>query len=341
MINNSLSTAKGNVSLQGNRNISYFAFWMLTSISYKSKQFLWLVFKLIILVLSGFFIYHTLTNNSELSFDDFQKTLNDSRIGHPLILLFLIGFTTVNWIVEITKWNFLANQIKPISFQEASMQSLASHAFSLVTPNRIGEYGAKALFYQKSDWKKVVLQNFIGNFYQLLVTIIIGSAGIFYVRYYVDNSELEKIYNLIILGSLLFGFVLLFRHRLPFLKKWLGPNLTEVHIKDDGLVLLLSLLRYLVFSHQFYFLILVFDVKITYFMCMSSITAMYFISSVIPMLSVFDFVVKGSVAVFVFSFLHVSPLIVLSITTLMWLLNFVLPAVVGSYFVLKFKPVAT
>ena len=308
--------------------------------SYKSKQFWWLVFKLIILVLLGFFIYHTLTNNSELSFDDFQKTLGNSRIGHPLIILILMGFTTINWVLEITKWKILANPIKPISFHEASVQSLASHAFALMTPNRIGEYGAKALFYQKSDRKKVLLQNFIGNFYQLSVTMIIGFAGILYLRDLNTNMHLEKVYYLIHLGTIIFCLLLIFRHRIPFFEKWLDRNSIKVHLKEDAWVFVLSLARYLVFSHQFYVLVTLFDAEVTYVVCMSSIAAMYFISSIIPMLAAFDFVVKGSVAVLIFSFLDISPLIILSITTLMWLLNFVLPAIVGSHFVLKFKPIA-
>lgn len=275
-----------------------------------------------------------------MSFAEFRKTLEVSNITNPFIIVILITFTGLNWTLEITKWKLLASKIKPLSFTEATFQSLASHAFALITPNRIGEYGAKALFYEKSDRKKVVLQNFVGNFYQLLATLIFGSVGIFYIQNYVDNTELEQTYYLIILGSLLLGIVLLFRHRLPIVKKWLGSFLAKIPIKGDGIIFFLSLLRYLIFSHQFYFLMLVFDMNIPYLMCMSSITAMYFISSVIPMLAVFDFVLKGSVAVFVFSFVNVSPLIVLSITTLMWLLNFVLPAIVGSYFVLKFKPIA-
>ena len=56
------------------------------------------------------------------------------------------------------------------------------------------------------------------------------------------------------------------------------------------------------------------------------------------MLSLFDVVLKGSVAIWVFTFFNIEPLTILSITTIMWLLNFVLPAIIGSYFVLTFKP---
>jgi hypothetical protein len=50
-----------------------------------------------------------------------------------------------------------------------------------------------------------------------------------------------------------------------------------------------------------------------------------------------DLVIKGSVAVFLFGKLGVNEWIVVSITFLMWLLNLVLPVVIGSFFVMRFK----
>jgi hypothetical protein len=64
---------------------------------------------------------------------------------------------------------------------------------------------------------------------------------------------------------------------------------------------------------------------------------MYILASIVPTISIFDVVVKGSIAMFLFSYLDVNEFIVLSTTTLMWLLNFVIPSIFGSYFVLNFK----
>ena len=68
---------------------------------------------------------------------------------------------------------------------------------------------------------------------------------------------------------------------------------------------------------------------------------MYLITSLIPMLFIFDVVVKSSVAVWLFGYLNLSELSILSVVSLMWILNFVLPSIVGSYFVLNFMPVQT
>lgn len=102
-------------------------------------------------------------------------------------------------------------------------------------------------------------------------------------------------------------------------------------------VILYSLVRYLTFSFQFYYLLFLFGVEISYFEAMIAISSMYLLSSIIPSIFIFDVVIKGGVAVYVFGLMGVSEVIILSVVTMMWILNFVLPSVIGSYHVLRFK----
>ena len=98
-----------------------------------------------------------------------------------------------------------------------------------------------------------------------------------------------------------------------------------------------SFIRYLIFSFQLYVLLLIFGVTINYFEAMILISSMYVLSSIIPTLLMFDVVIKSSVAVYVFSLAGIDELTILCVMTLMWLLNFVLPSIFGSYYVLQFK----
>jgi hypothetical protein len=47
--------------------------------------------------------------------------------------------------------------------------------------------------------------------------------------------------------------------------------------------------------------------------------------------------IKGSISLTLFSFFGVNESIVLTVTTLMWLLNFALPSIFGSYYVYRFS----
>ena len=53
---------------------------------------------------------------------------------------------------------------------------------------------------------------------------------------------------------------------------------------------------------------------------------------------IFDAVIKGGFGVWIFGFLGVPEIVVLVIVLAVWILNFGLPALLGSYYVLKYKP---
>jgi hypothetical protein len=100
----------------------------------------------------------------------------------------------------------------------------------------------------------------------------------------------------------------------------------------------LAVLRYLTFSHQYYFLFLAFDVDLPYLTLMGTIAAVYFIASSLPTFQFFDFAVKGGVSVYFFGLLGINEWIVVFISMLMWFLNIVLPVLIGSVYVFRFKP---
>jgi len=67
---------------------------------------------------------------------------------------------------------------------------------------------------------------------------------------------------------------------------------------------------------------------------------MYFFASVVPTVFVFDVVVRGGIAVWLFSFAGIPEFTVLSTVLAMWILNFVLPSIFGSFFILTYQPAA-
>ncbi|WP_046755068.1 lysylphosphatidylglycerol synthase domain-containing protein [Kordia jejudonensis] len=312
--------------------------------SHKSKQFFALVIKLAIVIGATYFIYDKLVHNEQLDFDMFRAQLKASNFMNISIILILLVATFCNWFLEILKWKTLVSHLKKISIWESTAHSLGGLTASLFTPNRVGEYGAKALYFKKAERKRIVGLNFLGNGAQLITTVVFGIFGFsfFVYQFHIELPWYKITRMLTIVGLFAFIFFLGTKQKRFQLKGYSWESLKnfirnisrDIHIKN----LSFSVARYLIFSHQFYFLILLFSVDISYVNAMSTITAMYFITSIIPMLFIFDVVVKGSVAVWLFSYLQVSELHILSVVALMWILNFVLPSGIGSYFVLKFQP---
>lgn len=313
---------------------------------HKYKRFIFLLIKLAIVIGAFYFIFRQLANNELLSFAQLNQQINRLFSKNTWLLLMLLLFTDINWILEIFKWKTLASFEKKITFFEAYEQCFASLTASMITPNRIGEYGAKALYFEKNLRKKVMVLNLAGNLSQFTVTLFFGIFGMFFlisnfeIGLFSFNTSKFFLFLNILLLLFLIGRIFGFTKKLNLLTLKIRDYSKELPLKIHLKTLAYSLFRYLVFSHQFYFLLRLFDVEADYFTLINFIFCTYFIASLIPGLAIFDWAIKGSVAVFVFGFMGANPLTIVTVTTLMWLLNFAIPAILGSIFVLNFKMIA-
>ena len=311
--------------------------------SYKAKHFLQSGLKILVVLVALFFIVYRVTADEELSLSTFMKTLQEYRVFSFSNIVILVLLSILNWIFEIKKWQNLSAYIRRNSYGQATKESLASFTAAIFTPSRIGEYGAKALFYQKADRQKVVLLNFLGNISQLFFTTCFGFLGLLYLL-----IELQLPFTLINFFWIAGGLLLLFAFYWAVRKKqWsirgyslrsLERAVKSIPSRIKVRTLLYAFLRYLIFTHQFYYFLLVFHVEVPYWLLVGAVAAMFFLSSFIPTILIFDAIIKGGFGVWIFSFLGVQELVVLVVVLAVWILNFGLPALLGSYFVLKYKP---
>lgn len=303
---------------------------------YKSSFFL--LVKLVIVAAAYYFISDKIRNSYLVDKTNFLADLSGNILENTPFLVFIVLFTFFNWFLEILKWKTLVSSIKKISFYQALMQSLSSLTISLLTPNRIGEYGAKAIYYPKNERSNILFLNFLGNFNQMLVTLLFGVFGLFFllqllpISLELSEAQIIGLFTFFIL-LLLFSLNKTGGHYLNKIVKQLKTIGTKIHFLNFNY----SVLRYLIFSHQFYFLLYFFGADIDYFNAMQVIFTMYLFASVIPGFVVFDWLIKGSVAVSLFDVYDINEVLILSVTSMMWLANFALPSLIGSYFVLTFS----
>ena len=316
---------------------------MVGGLSYKTKQLFFMLIKLSIVIGAFYFIYNRLTTNEHLNFTVFVDFLTENDVFSLKNVLFLLILTFFNWFFEILKWQNLVQIVDDISFSDATKQSLAALTASLFTPNRIGDYAAKAIYYKASKRPKVMLLNLLSHMMQMSVTTVFGVIGLgFFIYTYNPDISYYKLGRFVIILAIVLSFTIVGAKQNTFtvkgfsLKKVIGfiKGISKgTHLKNA----VYSVIRYLVFSFQFYLLLQLFGVDVYYFNAMVVITTMYLVASIIPSVFIFDVVVKGSVALFIFEIVGVHDLTVLSIITLMWILNFVIPSIIGSFFVLRFN----
>ena len=147
----------------------------------KYKSTFILLGKFLIVGGAYYFISQKIRDNDLIHNTKFLADLSKNVFDNSYVLFVIFLFTFFNWLLEIIKWKTLVSSIKEISFFEASKQSFSSLTASLLTPNRIGEYGAKAIYYPKDERYKILFLNFLGNFNQMFVTFLFGVFGLFFL----------------------------------------------------------------------------------------------------------------------------------------------------------------
>ena len=307
---------------------------------HKSKQYWLVALKVLLLVVAFAYLYLKIKDESVIVSPFLKKSFNTTT--KFLLLLPFIVLACINWLLEIVKWKTVVQTNFPISFTNATKQSLGSLTASIITPNRIGEYGAKALYFSKEKRKKILFLNFVHNSSQLLATLLFGiPAFVFFLwKYRIPLAQNTIILTVLILFALLLiGFV--FRKRQLGIKGFSFENLwkhfKEISTNNKIVIIAISLLRYAIFSTLYTIMLQFFGAHQSYLEVAPVVFSAYLLVSVIPSYFLADVVIRGSVAVWLFSFLNIPEITVLTTVFFMWLLNVVIPAIFGSYYVLTFK----
>lgn len=140
------------------------------TISSKAKHFLTLLAKILVVGGAFYFIYSQLADNDQLDWQRFSEKFEKNKsVGG---ILFILLLTFLNRFLEILKWQNLVGSFTNISVATASKQVLAALTAGIFTPNGIGEYGAKALYFDKSEAKRIVFLNLICNGVQMVLSIV-------------------------------------------------------------------------------------------------------------------------------------------------------------------------
>lgn len=306
-------------------------------LSHKAKQFFLFFIKISVVGLAFYFI------RTQLETKEFDRDILKSALAQPYAWLFVfihILLAVSNRFIEILKWRNLAQIVRKITIWESSKQVLIAITLGIFTPNGIGEYAGKALFYPRKNAGKIVFLNVVCNGVQVIYALSFGLIGTFFINdrhpFLLPYSGWYLIAVVILILLLLFSIknIKVKGYSLHHLLNALKAIPADIHRKN----LLLALFRYLVLLHQYYFLYWFFGVEIPYLILLSVVASVYLLASSLPNFQAVDFALKGSVALFLFGFFGVNEWIVTFVATTIWIVNLVVPISIGSVLVLFYKP---
>lgn len=301
------------------------------------KSLLWSV-KILVFLFAVFVFIQQL---SKISTQDFYN-LSISNYWYILLAILLV---LINWGLELLKWYLTVKPIdKSVGFSKLIQSLLAGISTGFVTPNRLGNFIGRMLYYKGKSKYYLVLGTLYGNFAQFIASLIFGIIGFYFVGSLVLNLE-EQI-NFSYLAFILGGLALLIYVLYPLIpsekSKWLKNRLNILAAfrliarKIAFPLILLSVCRYLVFVLQFSLLLIAFGAEYSHDL-IYGLYLHYLIVTLTPTLLLGKIVVREAVGLFVLSTFISNPSIIILSSLLLWLINLGVPALVGLYFLLKVK----
>ena len=300
-------------------------------------------FKFVVLVGSLVVIYLQFKSRV-VSFSDFNLLLEKlSSVKAIFFLVITFFLMLLNWSLESFKWKYLLNGVEDISFYQAVKGVLSGLAIGFITPNRVGEFAGKIAYLKSENRANGAVMSFVGSSSQLLVTIQAGFIAIAVSKF---NSTIDIFVTPIALVTFVIVSLVWFKlnlflkwmSRFEWLQKWNrhAEQLAEVSEKKMTAVYLVSLIRYMVFPLQYFVLFKMLDTTIDFSECLSMTATSYFLLAIVPTYAIAEIGARGSMNLLAFSELN-APFAVLSVTLLIWIINLILPALLGAYLIAKFK----
>lgn len=299
-------------------------------------------------------IYHQLRYKDNLHLSLFQ--LKESIATHKTAIIVVCCLMVANWSVEALKWQVLIKPLEHITFRKALYAILSGVSFSVNTPNRIGEYGGRILYLKGKNRISAISATMVGSFGQFITTLLFGIGG---YTFYILNFQPDispgllslKAWEFILLSMLLISttLVIVFYFRLNLIVglfgkiRWLRRWQRYIVIisgfsgKTLWQVLLYSIVRYLIFSAQYLILLKAMGVEMLWWQGFLMIYLIYLVMSLLPTLAIAELGIRGEVGLYFLGFLSANKMGIIAGTVGIWLINLLIPAILGSLLLLGIK----
>jgi len=265
---------------------------------------------------------------------------------------FVIFLMFLNYGIEAYKWKKLILPIEKISLKKSIKSIFAGCSITMLTPNRIGEYGGRVIYLKEGHRLKAIPVTILGSISQLLITVFIGTIGIFVVKAFPEFDFQIKslpwlVENVLLIMSLLASILISLLYfqftrlankisKVKFLSfvKMYNSTLSRKELFE---ILFLSFLRYLVFVLQYLIMLKLMHVEIGVFPAFWLISIFFLVLAFAPTSAFIDLPLRAFAAV---SLLKIYSDNIAGIQLAcfgIWLINLILPAFIGSTLIFGIK----
>lgn len=276
--------------------------------------------------------------------------LTTIRAWSPGFILTAVLLLPLNLGLEAWKWRALLLPYLPgITWWRAATSVLAGIAASVVTPNRLGEYPGRMLRLDRFSPYRLVTAAVLGSLSQLVALFLWGAAAAGW--YAVQHPAWWTVSGALLSGAgagLAILFFLRYEQWIPKLARIrplrryavLGRSLGRPDLRRQAGILAWSVLRFAVFTTQFWLLLRGAGVPLPLLGGMLLCVLFFWLMAVVPSIALAEIGIRGGVALFLFSPFTPDRIGILAATLALWLLNLAVPSLLGALVLLR-RPLKT
>lgn len=245
-----------------------------------------------------------------------------------LVLAFLLLIPNL-WM-EFLKWKQITNPLN-VELKLVKNAFWAGVASGFMSPNGWGNFLGRLIFFRKRETIYIIFTTALANLSQLIPTLLFGLFAVLFT--YGNTNSLWIVASsgaLIILAGYFYGDYLLPKKRssVVFIRRLQSIRGRYQRLKRPFLVL--SSIRFLVFSLQYVLLFVAFGYEDFLFLLIH-IWLIYLFTSFVPSLWSGKVLIRETAALFVFSGTAVSAPDVIVSSIIIYLINIALPAFMSSF----------
>ncbi len=242
--------------------------------------------------------------------------------------------------------------IAPISMFTALSAIFRGISFSMATPNRLGEFAGRIIYLPNGKRLAGTSLTFIGNFAQLIVTLLFASASLFLIQpFFIATNSSAIFLKLTFLFQCTVPFLTLiclviyfklgsaFEYLFSFsiMKKVKSRLMLLEQLPAHILlrVLFLSILRFCIFIVQYFLFFQLTKVSISLYDTTVSISVMFLWLAILPTIAFLELGVRWQFALILLGGLSSNRLGISIAVTAIWFINLIVPALLGVFSVFR------
>jgi len=259
----------------------------------------------------------------------------------------VLALLPLNWLLEAVKWKMLTAGVQKINLITSVKAVLSGISTGFFTPNRVGELVGRIAFLDPTNRKAGITLSIVNSITQNIVMALYGiPACLLFLAGTTGklHPDIIRFTGLALTAMLIAGLIFLslpqWNRRLAagklynFLKTY-TDCLSAYNLPDLVRIVGISMLRYIVFCLQLYFMLQLFGIALTPWQALISIPTSYLLVTFTPSLAFSEAAVRSSYAVLIIGAFSGQVVNIALAGMCIWAVNFIIPMLVGSVVMIK------